>query len=309
MDKDTSSRTTLAGKGPVGLVLGSGGARGISHLGVFRVLAERGVRPDIIVGSSIGSIAGALLASGRVPDAERAIETMDMGKMAGLFFEFGLHRDGLLAGRKVMDFIGRLLPDIAIEELPVRFAAVATDIETGEMVTIDRGRLLNAIRASIAIPGVFTPVSRGRRRLVDGGLSSPVPVALARKMGARRVVAVNIDNPKACPYHTVRYPRAVSRAIDFSDRIRERLSLNMPALEGALSPKKPDLGLFDILLKTVRIAEDRIAAAELAATPPDILIEPAVGDIPTLDFARCDDALQAGYDAAVAALPARLGKC
>ena len=287
---------------PVGLVLGSGGARGFAHMGVFRALAERAVAPGVIVGSSIGSIAGALLAAGRVADAERAIEAMDAGRMAGLFFEFGLHRDGLLAGKKVMDYIGRLLPDIAIEDLPVRFAAVATDIETGEMVAIDRGRLLNAIRASIAIPGVFTPVRRGRRRLVDGGLSSPVPVALARAMGAGRVIAVNIDNTKVCPYHTNRYPKVVNRALDFSDRLRERLSRNVPLLEETLRPPKPGLGLFDIVLKTVRIAEDRIAASEIASTPPDLLIEPAVGDIATLDFARCDDAIRAGYDAASAAL-------
>ena len=271
-------------------------------MGVFRALAERAVAPGVIVGSSIGSIAGALLAAGRVADAERAIEAMDAGRMAGLFFEFGLHRDGLLAGKKVMDYIGRLLPDIAIEDLPVRFAAVATDIETGEMVAIDRGRLLNAIRASVAIPGVFTPVRRGRRRLVDGGLSSPVPVALARAMGAGRVIAVNIDNTKVCPYHTNRYPKVVNRALDFSDRLRERLSRNVPLLEETLRPPKPGLGLFDIVLKTVRIAEDRIAASEIASTPPDLLIEPAVGDIATLDFARCDDAIRAGYDAASAAL-------
>ena len=294
--------------GAIGLALGSGGARGLAHLGVLEFLEEKGIRPTVVAGASMGAIVGAAYAAGRLDDARRVVDNLDVTRAAGLFIEFGVHRSGFIEGRRVMEFLARFIPDVLIEDLPIRFAALATDIETGEAVVIDRGKLLTAVRASLSIPGLFTPVRRGRRLLVDGGLSSPVPVATARKLGAGNVVAVNVDNAASCPYNTRRLPKVVDRAIDLSDRIRAGIRRNLPAsmpvLSSALSGLQTGVGLFDVMLKTMRICEDRIAHAELAATLPDLLVEPPVGDIATLDFTRADDAVRAGHDAAAAAWPA-----
>lgn len=292
-------------KRKIGLVLGSGGARGLSHLGVAEVLAEKAISPDIIVGTSIGSIVGAALAAGTLDKVLRFLADSGVSGTAGLFFEVGVHRDGLIQGTKVMKCLGELIPDCRIEDLPVAFAAVATDISTGETVVISKGSLLKAVRASISIPGLFTPVKSGARMLVDGGVSSPVPVDTARAMGADVVIAVNVDNDSVCPYRTLPetgIQKAVSRAKEASSAIKakipERLLKAGIFREGAAA----DIGVLEILLKTVRFCENRIAAFEIAASRPDYLIEPQVGDIGTLNFARKDDAVRAGREAAEKAL-------
>lgn len=294
------------GNKKIGLVLGSGGARGLAHVGAVKALIEYGVRPSVIVGTSFGAIVGAAIASGRFGVLDFTARNVDLSKAVGVFFEFGIHRDGLIRGKRVMDFLEKILPDCNIEELPIPFAALATDIETGEPFVIDRGKVSHAVRASISIPGVFTPVRRGKRLLVDGGISSPVPVSTARAMGADVVVAINVDNSLKCPYQTRRMPQAMVKAANFTTKIRkelkEKIASRYTELDGLLSGKETGFGFFDILMKTTRICEDRIAREELLSHPADLLIEPAVGDIPTLDFARSDDAIQAGYDAAVEAL-------
>lgn len=294
------------GNKKIGLVLGSGGARGLAHVGAVKALIEYGVRPSVIVGTSFGAIVGAAIASGRFGVLDFTARNVDLARAVGVFFEFGVHRDGLIKGKRVMDFLGQILPDCSIEELPIPFAVLATDIETGEPVVIDKGKVLQAVRASISIPGVFTPVRRGKRILVDGGISSPVPVSTAMAKGADFVVAINVDNSLKCPYQTRRLPGVISKALDFTAKIKSELSDKIAhkgaSLDGLLSGYESGYGFFDILMKTTRICEDRIAREELLSYPADLLIEPAVGDIPTLDFARSDDAIQAGYDAAVEAL-------
>lgn len=286
--------------GKLGLVLGSGGARGLAHIGVAQVLAERKLTPDVIVGTSIGSIVGAAIAAGTMDRIECFAEEIDIARAAGLFFEFGMHRDGFIKGTRVMKCLAKLLPDCDIRDLPIRFAAVATDIATGEPVVFDKGSLLSAIRASISIPGVFTPVKIGSRQLVDGGVSSPVPIGTARSMGAETVIAVNVDNSGCCPYRSVPgngMQKAADKAKDVSARLKAKLEERMPKLGKLLSGSPSGFGFFDIMLKTVRFCENRIALEEIESNPPDVLIEPAVGDVGTLDFTRAADTIHAGRDA------------
>lgn len=275
-----------------GIALGSGGARGLAHVGVLEVLLESGIRPAFVAGTSMGAIVGAAYASGNFRKLADTLRSLDIAEAAALFLDFGFGKPGLVKGRRVMGFLAAIIPDITFNELQIPFAAMATDIATGEAVAITRGRVLPAIRASISIPGVFTPVKRGAATLVDGGISSPVPVAMARSLGAESVVAVNVDDVAPCPYNTHRLPAMVNRAIDFRERLHAKIK------EGLGIVGDNGVGFFETLSKTTRICEDRIARWEVERTKPDWLIEPAVGDIPTMDFSRIDDAINAGRDAA-----------
>lgn len=290
----------------LGLCLGSGGARGLAHIGVLRAMKEAGIKPDIVAGTSIGSIVGAAVALGLTDKLEEVADKIDLAKTAGIFFELGIQHGGLIKGTKVMEFLGNILPDCLIEEMPMPFAAIATDLNTGEVVVIDHGKLLSAIRASISIPGVFTPVRRGRRLLVDGGISSPVPISTLRKMGAKKIIAVNIDNNKTCPYFNRRLPPVVNKTLGITEKIKKGIEEKFVAkkhpLENLFSGMGTGIGFFDVLLKSSRIFEDRIALSEIKTTQPDILIDPPVGDIGTLDFTRVDDAIRVGYEEAKAVL-------
>jgi len=176
----------------VALVLGGGGCRGYGHIGVIRVLEANGLRPDLVVGSSAGSLVGAFYAAGMsVDDLERYGSRMSPNLLRDWIFpKLGLFGGGAI-GRFVADRVGAR----TIESLPTRFAAVATDLRTGEMVVLDRGDLGLAVQASTSIPGLVEPAKIGGRTLVDGNLASPVPVDAARRLGAKRVIAVDVTFP------------------------------------------------------------------------------------------------------------------
>lgn len=248
------------------LVLGSGGARGLAHLGVLRALKELGVTPDYAVGTSIGSIAAAFYAANAIPIAEEAVRTMNIKRVAQLFIEVGLPRAGLLEGRHVMQFLKATIPASRIEELPIRYAAVATNLITQSEVIFKSGDLFEAIRASISIPGFFSPVERAPGQwLIDGGLVNPLPVSLARAAGAKRVIGVDVNLGPGIPTVSKRKPKTPS--------------------------------LLEVLLRTIRIAENAITRERLLREPPDILIQPRVGDIGTMEFFRGESLVEEGYRA------------
>lgn len=178
-----SSRPTVA------LVLGGGGLRGFAHLGVLRALAEAGLRPDMVVGTSVGALVGAAYASGK--DAGQLV-TAARGTRISSLIDLTLSRSGIMRGDRLANWIDTLTSGAPIEAFPVRFAAVATDLESGAPVLLDSGPAGIAIQASAAVPGVNVPVAYGAGRLVDGGISSLVPVRAARAMGADLVIAVDI---------------------------------------------------------------------------------------------------------------------
>jgi NTE family protein len=173
----------------VALALGGGGLRGYAHIGVLRALEEAGVKPDIIVGTSAGSLVGAAYASGMTPDEIRAA-ALDV-KVSSLI-DWTFSSSGLMRGRNLAGWIGKLTTERSIETFPVRFAAVATDLESGHAVILDRGPAGRAIQASAAVPGMTVPVPYAKGHLVDGGIASLVPVRAARAMGADIVIGVDI---------------------------------------------------------------------------------------------------------------------
>lgn len=256
----------------LGLALGSGGARGWAHVGVLRVLRAEGIVPDAVAGTSVGALVGALFAAGRWEAFEREIAALNWARLAAFFMEVRLPQRGFFSGRPVTRWLGGegLLGRLRIEDFPVPFAAVATDLFREEAVTLREGPATQAVRASISIPGVFEPVVREGRVLVDGGLTDPVPVEAARRLGAGVVVAVDVN--------------------------------------GRAAPEQGDCAapptLLATLLQTARMMENGVSRLTLAQRPADILIRPATGHIQTLDFHGGRAAIAAGEAAARAALPA-----
>lgn len=181
----------LRRKPVVGLALGSGSARGWAHFGVLRALREAGVSPDIICGTSIGSLVGATYAAGEMDAFESWVLGLGKRKVFG-FMDFNLG-GGLLKGEKIIEFWRENFVQETVEQLGTPFGCVATDLQTGAEVWLRKGSIAEAVRASIALPGLFTPVMREGRLLVDGGLVNPVPVSLARAMGADIVIAVDLN--------------------------------------------------------------------------------------------------------------------
>ena len=180
----------------VALVLSGGSARGFAHIGVIRVLEQAGIRPDLIVGSSAGSIVGALYASGMsVGELESAANLAGDSLLSD--YSITLSPLGLLRGDRLREFVNGAVKNRLIEQFQIRFAAVAADLRTGELVAFNRGDAGQAVRASSAIPGVFEPAHIGGRLYADGGLVSPLPVTTARAMGARKVIAVDVVFPPA----------------------------------------------------------------------------------------------------------------
>jgi NTE family protein len=174
----------------IGLALGSGSARGVSHIGVIRGLQEAKIKIDVICGSSIGSLVGGAFAAGKLDIMEEIIRGLSWSDFLQ-FMELPLPRSGLIDGDKIADYMRDKLSDVNIEDLPIPFGAVATDLTSGQEVWLQKGSLINAVRASISMPGMFTPLKRDGMLLADGGLVNPVPVSLCRALGAQIVIGVN----------------------------------------------------------------------------------------------------------------------
>ncbi len=277
----------------LGLVLGSGAARGWAHVGVVRVLARAGIRPDIVCGTSVGALVGAAYATG---DFERfCTGATGMRRADVLSFADVGFGGGLLKGQRFMSFVGRGFEDRPIEELPIPFAAVATSLENGAEVWLRKGSTLNAVRASLAMPGLFTPVSTDDGILVDGALVNPVPVSLARAMGAEVVIAVDLSYGIIGRSLVVR--NADASGADASGWLRRSLGRLWP---GSDEPTPPSL--LGVVMSSLDIMQVRITRSRMAGEPPDVIVAPRLAHVGLLDFDRADEAIREGERAMEAAL-------
>ena len=296
----------------LGLALSSGGARGAAHVGVLKVLERAGIKPAAIAGTSIGAGVGGLYAAG-VPLAEIEklwLETDIIKVLKNYLPTFP--RSGWSSGTEFRRHLQQLLGDTRIEDLEVRYAAVATDIETGEEVVLTEGPLVEAIRASSSIPGLFTPVQLEGRFLVDGGLVNPLPVDVARRMGVDVVIAVDVvPDPREGFRAGPPLLERLRNSVIFSNRLtrffRERFQAGrVPEYVEELERERPgDLtsapGVFSILMQVSSILQRELTDLRLRQSPPDLLIEPQFTVPPR--FHRAKEAIAAGEEAAEAALP------
>jgi len=294
-------------RGTVGLALGSGSARGWAHIGVIRALAEAGVTVDYVAGASIGAAVGAVFASGDLDAMEDVALGLDWKQVAS-FYDAVLPKSGLIDGTKLSSFIRRHVKETRIEELRVPYCAVATDLETGEEVAIREGDIIEAVRASFSIPGILTPVRLNGRILVDGGLVNPVPVNVLREMGADFVIAVDLNHgvvgsrpsrDLAAPSEAL--PRD-TRVTEIKNRIAQALNSRMarvrvPALDQIKRwrSRQPLPSIFDVMTTSISIMGGLVTTARLKADPPDLLIQPKVGHLRSLEFHRASEAIAEGY--------------
>ncbi|RME95730.1 MAG: patatin-like phospholipase RssA [Verrucomicrobia bacterium] len=275
----------------IGLALGSGSARGWAHLGVIRALEEAGIRPDLVCGTSIGALVGAACAAGELRRLEQWALGLGLRDLVSLMdFRFG---NGLLKGDRLMEVLRGHFQDRPIEELPMPFGAVATSLRTGAEVWLREGSTLEAVRASIALPGLFTPVRREGAILVDGGLVNPVPVSLARAMGAEVVIAVDLGADALGRLQ--RPPPALQVPAGEVGEWLRKLQEKLGSLVAGDNPEEARMpSLLDVLSASINIMQVRISRSRLAGDPPDLLIAPRLAHFGLLDFHRAAEAIEEG---------------
>lgn len=342
----------------VGLVLGSGGARGWAHIGVIRALQAANIPINCIAGASIGALVGAVHAAGELDDLEEFIRALDWRAVVS-FFDVVFPTSGLLDGNRVYELLSDHLHELKIEEAGIHFCCVATDLLTGKEVRLRTGPMVDAVRASISIPGVFTPFQKEGRFLGDGGIINPMPVDVMREMGADVVIAVNLNRNSDTESLTVSVRESLSTKeddnpsseIDRSQRpdqgaresalttaeispdtesfdgtpreqgegsatetdgsntanritlllerlqqryelIHEQLQVKM---ENWMPEQKEGMNIFDVIGSSLNVMEQQVTQGKLSSCPPDILIEPALGNFGIFDFHRADAIIEEGY--------------
>jgi NTE family protein len=285
---------TAPHKPRVGLALGSGSARGWAHIGVIRALEEAGVRPELVCGTSIGALVGAAYAAGELERLESWVLGLQIKDVAG-FADVSLSA-GLLKGDRLMQFFRSNLADRPLEQLRIPFATVATSLQTGAEVWLRSGSTLDAVRASIALPGIFTPVRWEGSLLVDGGLVNPVPVSLARAMGADIVIAVDLGSDILG--RRFRAASAPEAPLGTVARWMRKLQENLSALAPGKSPDEPAMpSMLDVLTTCMDIVQVRIARSRMAGEPPEVVVAPRLARLRLLDFHRAKEAIEEGHRA------------
>ena len=289
----------------VGIALGSGAAKGWAHIGVLNGLAAMGIKPDKVAGCSVGALVGAAYAHDHLPELEEWVRSFSSWDVLGLM-DIRWRKGGLIGGDKVFDVLQARIGDVNIENLNRPFAAVATDLYSGQEIWFTEGDLRQAVRASCSMPGILAPVKQGDRWLVDGAVVNPVPVSVSRAMGVDVVIAVDLYG-----YHSGRiqvlpvsmtsqknveaemdisarqetgFMDLFARGRDYVSNLTDKFSLGT----------KSNPGMIAVMSQSMGILEQRHKRARLMGDPPDICIVPEVGNIGTMEFHRADEAIAAG---------------
>ncbi len=292
----------------IGIALGAGVARGWSHIGVLRELADHGIAPTIIAGSSIGAVVGGCHAAGQLAELEDFARRMTRRGIFN-FLDISFAGGGLISGGKLRARLGQGLSAMQVEDLPLRFAAVATEVGSGHEIWLTHGPLVQALEASYAIPGIFEPVKFGERWLFDGALVNPIPVTVCRVLGADLVLAVGVnaspqlrgaviaDKPAAAVAGEV---AAAPETQGFFAGLRTP-NFNLRRQFGKRADNAPSMA--QVITDAFNITQDRIARSRLAGDPPDVMIRVRTGDVGLFDFHRADELIDYGRTAVQRALP------
>lgn len=302
-------------KGPrIGLALGGGAARGWSHIGVLRALLREGVEPYVVAGTSIGAVVGGCYVAGKLDELETFARSLTTRRVLGLL-DFRLRASGLIGGDRLRQLLEEDLGDRRIEDQGIKFAAIATESATGHEIWLSRGRMVEAIRASYALPGIIDPVWIRNRLLIDGSLVNPIPITTARALGADLVICVNMNGEARFHGTTI---QSLGHEEDDDDNVltaATRRSGLLGAVLGAsdrtasgrssraAAARRSGPGLARVMSDAFNITQDRIARSRLAGDPPDLMISPKLSKIGLFDFHKAADAIALGEEAAERALP------
>ncbi len=288
--------------GSVSLVLGSGGARGLAHIGVIRWLAENGYDIRSIAGTSMGALVGGIYAADKLEvyaEWVMALERMHVVRLLDPTFRGA----GLFKGEQVIGVLRELIGDRAIDELPISFTAVATDLHSGKEIWLRDGKLFDAIRASIATPLVFTPVRQGGRTLVDGAVVNPLPIAPTLNDRTDLTVAVSLSGPRE---PKARPPEAPPKPVDRND-YRQRIRGFIESIVPARPAQETSHGMFDIAFASMELMQDTIARLKLAAYAPDVTVQIPRDACGYHEFWRAEELIALGYERAAQAFAKRTG--
>lgn len=280
-------------KSGIALALGGGAARGWAHIGVLRALDEHGVRIAMIAGTSIGALVGGCYLAGKLDALEEFARSLTRRRLFGLL-DFHLGGNGLFGGMKLTARMHEHMARKTFADLDRPFVCVATEIRTGHEIWLSEGSLINAMRASYALPGVFEPVTCNKRVLVDGALVNPVPVSVCRAYEQRLVVAVNL--------HYDLFGRSAVIRHSAGDYVPEPDTSMATRFSADTRARDPRLGITGVMVEGFNIIQDRITRARLAGDPPDLSLQPKLGHIGLTEFYRADEAIRIGYEATIAHL-------
>jgi len=303
------------------LVLGGGGARGLAHIGVLKALEKNNIKVDLVVGTSMGAFVGGFYAAGiSVYEMEEIALSVDRVMVAKMLAP-GLSSSGFVDNERIRKYLKRYLGELNIEQLQIPFASIATDLITGEEVIIDKGSLVEAIMASIAIPALFQPVYHSNRYLIDGGLTNPLPVSAAKKLNAKRIIAVNIaPNPdrikkrmndeKNNAGFSINKTVSLLRARLLRENNNLKLENEKESSEINNNTHKADEintyspNAMRTLMQSVSIVENSLITLHLKEAKPDVMLSPKVGEFDMLAFYKAKELIACGEEAALNAYQA-----
>lgn len=283
----------------IGLALGGGAARGWAHIGILKRLDAAGIVPDIIAGTSIGALAGGCYVAGKLAELEVFARSLTKRRIFSLL-DISLRGSGLIGGRRLTDLLDRDLINERIENLPRKFVAVATELKTGHEIWLSKGSLIDALRASYALPGIFAPVKLGGRWLIDGAFVNPAPVSVCRAYGADLVIAAvlhadSFGRGGVIPDHGPLDDEL--QQLERDDRIASTMTTDR-ALRRKLVGQQGAPGISNVIMEAFNITQDRIARSRLAGDPPDILISPRLPNVGLFEFHKAAEAIATGWEAA-----------
>ena len=297
--------TSIIQQPKIGIALGSGSARGWAHIGVIQELAKIGIIPEVVAGSSIGAIVGAAYASNQLDKLDSCARSLTWKEIFN-YIDISIMGGGFFQGEKLLALVRTYIEEDSIESLPRQFGMVATELDTGREIWFQDGSIIDALRASIALPGMFTPVKINDRWLVDGGLSNPVPVSLCRAMGADVIIAVNLNGDivgkhtrKRIKPNTNIDNKSNKNETTFLDRVTSQLKNNLNEQKDILLSRLfgdslDSPSLFDVTASSINIMQDRITRSRMAGDPPDIILSPRLSELGLMEFDRADIAIEEG---------------
>ena len=286
----------------VSLVLGSGGARGLAHIGVIEVLNARGYVIRAIAGTSMGAVIGGIYAAGELLTYTRWVSSLSKADVVRLL-DFAFSSSGLVKGDRIIGVLKELISDRNIEDLPISFTAVATDVRKQREVWLNRGSLFDAIRASMAIPAFFTPFPYNGRLLVDGGLVNPVPIAPTLRDQTDLTVAV-MTGARSRPELDVAPEPEVDQHPNHAAGYKERIAQSVERLFGTpVESGSEEMGLFEVIVRSTDTMQNTIARLKMAAYSPDVVVKIPRNACGFLEFYRAQEMIALGRQQAERVLP------